>query len=62
MGAPSIDPEKEDPDHSRRAGKPRDRRESPPFKAGWSQVTDTVTIGYPEAPLGSGGAWTAVWV
>ena len=24
--------------------------------------TDTVTIGYPEAPLGSGGAWTAVWV
>ena len=24
--------------------------------------TDTETIGYPEAPLGSGGAWTAVWV
>jgi hypothetical protein len=24
--------------------------------------TDTLTIGYPLAPLGSGGAWTAVWV
>jgi len=24
--------------------------------------TDTVTIGYPDAPLGSGGACTAVWV
>jgi Serine aminopeptidase, S33 len=24
--------------------------------------TVTGTIGYPEAPLGSGGAWTAVWV
>jgi len=24
--------------------------------------TDTVTTGYPDAPLGSGGAWRAVWV
>src|SRR5207247_4252515 len=33
-----------------------------PSRRDGSQVTDTVTIGYPEAPLGSGGAWTAVWV
>jgi hypothetical protein len=30
------------------------------LSGGYCTVTET--IGYPEAPLGSGGAWTAVWV